>query len=66
MGCAARCGALVAELRTESPATGQRMAYDFLCRSAKHRASIVAGPQLKQEAVLRQYTQSLRPSEGRR
>lgn len=66
MGCAARCGAIVAELRAQSPATGQRMAYDFLCRSAKHRASIVAGPQLKQEAVLRQYAQSLRPREGLR
>jgi glycerol-3-phosphate dehydrogenase len=66
MGCAARCGAIVAELREEAPAVGQRMAYDFLCRSAKHRASIVAGPQLKQEAVLRQYTQSLRPRGGAR
>jgi glycerol-3-phosphate dehydrogenase len=57
--CAARCGAIVADLLEQSPACGRRMAYDFLERSAKHRSSVVRGTQLKNEAVAFAYRQSL-------
>jgi glycerol-3-phosphate dehydrogenase len=65
LGCAARCGAIVAELTEQSPAEARRMAYDFLCRGARQRASIVTGPQLQQEEILRQYTRSLKPPSGK-
>jgi glycerol-3-phosphate dehydrogenase len=65
--CAARCGALVAQLTERSPEAGRQMAYDFLRRAERQRASIVRGPQAKLECVARQVRLSLgssrRPSE---
>jgi glycerol-3-phosphate dehydrogenase len=51
MRCAARCGAIVAELRGESPTAGRRMAADFLTRAVKTRSSIVRSTQARQELV---------------
>ncbi len=58
--CAARCGAIVAELTEQSPAEGRRMAGEFFERAAKHRASIVRTTQARQEMIaLAQYRANL-------
>ncbi len=67
MNCAARCGAIVAELTEQSPARGRRMASEFLARASKHRASIVRSSQARQELIaLAQYRANLAPSDGGR
>jgi glycerol-3-phosphate dehydrogenase len=57
--CAARCGALVAQLTERSPEAGRAMAHDFLRRAERQRASIVRGTQAKVECVARQVRLSL-------
>jgi glycerol-3-phosphate dehydrogenase len=52
MRCAARCGAIVAELTGRSPLDGQRMALDFLETAARRRLSAVGPLQARQEALL--------------
>jgi glycerol-3-phosphate dehydrogenase len=52
LGCAARCGALVAQLLNQSPADGLRHTTDFLARQAKHRASVLGPVQTRQEMLL--------------
>src|SRR5690606_31705399 len=51
MRCAARCGAIVAELSGRSPLDGQRMALDFLEGAARRRASVTGPMQARQEAL---------------
>ncbi len=51
MRCAARCGAIVAEMTGRSPLDGQRMALDFLETAAKRRLSAVGAIQARQEAL---------------
>jgi glycerol-3-phosphate dehydrogenase len=51
MRCAARCGAIVAELTGRSPLDGQRMALDFLETAARRRLSAVGPLQARQEAL---------------
>ncbi len=51
MRCAARCGAIVAELTGRSPLDGQRMALDFLEGAARRRLSAVGSVQARQEAL---------------
>jgi glycerol-3-phosphate dehydrogenase len=51
MRCAARCGAIVAEMTGRSPLDGQRMALDFLESSARRRLSAVGPIQARQEAL---------------
>jgi glycerol-3-phosphate dehydrogenase len=51
MRCAARCGAIVAEMTGRSPLDGQRMALDFLETAARRRVSAVGPQQARQEAL---------------
>jgi glycerol-3-phosphate dehydrogenase len=51
MRCAARCGAIVAEMTGRSPLDGQRMALDFLESSARRRLGAVGPQQARQEAL---------------
>jgi glycerol-3-phosphate dehydrogenase len=51
MRCAARCGALVAEMTERSPLEGHRMAIDFLELGARRRAAAVGSVQARQEAL---------------
>jgi glycerol-3-phosphate dehydrogenase len=51
MRCAARCGAIVAEMTGRSPLDGQRMALDFLEAAARRRLSAVGPIQARQEAL---------------
>jgi glycerol-3-phosphate dehydrogenase len=51
MRCAARCGAIVAEMTGRSPLDGQRMALDFLESAARRRLSVVGPTQARQEAL---------------
>jgi len=51
MRCAARCGAIVAEMTGRSPLDGQRMALDFLESSARKRLGAVGPLQARQEAL---------------
>jgi glycerol-3-phosphate dehydrogenase len=52
MRCAARCGAIVAEMNGESPATGRRHALDFLDQAGRRRVCAVGPEQARQEALL--------------
>jgi glycerol-3-phosphate dehydrogenase len=52
MRCAARCGAIVAEMTEESPEEGRRLALDFLEAGARRRLSVVGAEQARQEALL--------------
>jgi glycerol-3-phosphate dehydrogenase len=51
MRCAARCGAIVAEMKERSPAEGRRDALRFLAAAAKRRVAAVAPDQARQEAL---------------
>ncbi|HWO10651.1 MAG TPA: glycerol-3-phosphate dehydrogenase/oxidase [Polyangiaceae bacterium] len=51
MRCAARCGAIVAEMTGRSPLDGQRMALDFLESAARRRLGAVGPLQARQEAL---------------
>lgn len=51
MRCAARCGAIVAEMLEEPPSSGRSMALGFLERGAKRRASAIGPLQARQEAL---------------
>jgi glycerol-3-phosphate dehydrogenase len=51
MRCAARCGAIVAQLTGRSPLDGQRMALDFLETAARRRLSVLGPVQARQEAL---------------
>jgi glycerol-3-phosphate dehydrogenase len=51
MRCAARCGAIVAEMTGRSPLDGQRMALDFLESAARRRLSVIGTVQARQEAL---------------
>src|SRR5688572_29244052 len=51
MRCAARCGAIVAQLTGRSPLDGQRMALDFLETAARRRLSVLGPLQARQEAL---------------
>lgn len=51
MRCAARCGAIVAEMTGRSPLDGRRMALDFLESAARRRLSVVGPLQAQQEAL---------------
>jgi glycerol-3-phosphate dehydrogenase len=51
MRCAARCGAIVAQMTGRSPLDGQRMALDFLETAARRRMSAVGPLQARQEAL---------------
>jgi glycerol-3-phosphate dehydrogenase len=51
MRCAARCGAIVAEMTGRSPLDGQRMALDFLEAAARRRLSVIGPVQARQEAL---------------
>jgi len=52
MRCAARCGAIVAEMTEQSPDAGRRMALDFLEAGGRRRLSVVGPAQARQEALL--------------
>jgi glycerol-3-phosphate dehydrogenase len=52
MRCAARCGAIVAEMTDQSPAAGRGMALGFLEGAARKRLAIVGPEQARQEALL--------------
>jgi glycerol-3-phosphate dehydrogenase len=66
MRCAARCGAVVAQLTDQSPEQGRSMAAAFLRRAAKHRVASIKGEQLRQEAlVLAHVEHGLRGEESR-
>jgi glycerol-3-phosphate dehydrogenase len=68
MRCAARCGAIVAEMTGRSPLDGRRMALDFLETAARRRLSVVGPMQAQQEALslaaLRSQLGSTRAIEG--
>ncbi len=51
MRCAARCGAIVAQMKGRSPLDGQRMALDFLEMAARRRLSVLGPLQARQEAL---------------
>jgi glycerol-3-phosphate dehydrogenase len=51
MRCAARCGAIVAEMRGRSPESGRRDALSFLEAAAKRRIAAVGPEQARQEAL---------------
>jgi len=51
MRCAARCGAIVAQMTGRSPLDGQRMALDFLEGAARRRMAAVGPLQARQEAL---------------
>jgi glycerol-3-phosphate dehydrogenase len=51
MRCAARCGAIVAEMTGESPSAGRRSALDFLETAARRRLSVIGPAQARQEAL---------------
>jgi glycerol-3-phosphate dehydrogenase len=51
MRCAARCGAIVAEMTGRSPLDGQRMALDFMESAARKRLGAVGPLQARQEAL---------------
>jgi glycerol-3-phosphate dehydrogenase len=51
MRCAARCGAIVAEMTGRSPLDGQRMALDFLETAARRRIGAIGPLQARQEAL---------------
>jgi glycerol-3-phosphate dehydrogenase len=51
MRCAARCGAIVAQMTGRSPLDGQRMALDFMECAARRRLSAVGPVQARQEAL---------------
>jgi glycerol-3-phosphate dehydrogenase len=51
MRCAARCGALVAELTGQAPRDGQRMALEFLETAARRRLAVIGPEQARQEAL---------------
>jgi glycerol-3-phosphate dehydrogenase len=52
MRCAARCGAIVAEMTDQSPAAGRRLALDFLRTAARRRMPVLGPEQAPQEALL--------------
>jgi glycerol-3-phosphate dehydrogenase len=52
MRCAARCGAIVAQMTGRSPLDGQRMALDFLDWAARRRLSCIGPEQARQEVLL--------------
>jgi glycerol-3-phosphate dehydrogenase len=62
--CAARCGAIVAQMTDQSPEQGRAMASSFLQRAARHRASVVGGIQLRQESLALAYGHSQALAEG--
>ncbi len=66
MRCAARCGAIVAQMTDQSPERGREMASSFLQRAAKHRVSVVGGVQLRQESLGLAYSQAQLPEAGKR
>ena len=51
MRCAARCGAIVAEMTERSPAEGRGLALDFLERARRRRAPAVGPEQAREEAL---------------
>lgn len=51
MRCAARCGAIVAEMVGEAPSSGRSMALRFLQQAAKRRAPAIGPLQARQEAL---------------
>jgi glycerol-3-phosphate dehydrogenase len=51
MRCAARCGAIVAEMTDRSPAEGRGLALDFLARARRKRAPAVGPLQAREEAL---------------
>jgi glycerol-3-phosphate dehydrogenase len=52
MRCAARCGAIVAEMTEQSPRVGHRMAIEFLEAAARRRVCAIGADQARQEALL--------------
>lgn len=52
MRCAARCGAIVAQMTDRSPAAGRRLALDFLRTAARRRMPVLGPEQAPQEALL--------------
>lgn len=50
--CAARCGAIVAQITGRSPLDGRRMALAFLEAAARRRAPCVGPEQARAEALL--------------
>ncbi|HEX4336515.1 MAG TPA: glycerol-3-phosphate dehydrogenase/oxidase [Polyangiaceae bacterium] len=51
MRCAARCGAIVAEMTERSPAEGRGLALEFLDRARRKRAPAVGPEQAREEAL---------------
>jgi len=51
MRCAARCGAIIAEMTDRSPEHGRRLALDFFTLAARRRASAIGPLQARQEAL---------------
>jgi glycerol-3-phosphate dehydrogenase len=51
MRCAARCGAIVAEMTDASPAEGRRSALEFLETAARRRLGVLSPLQARQEAL---------------
>jgi glycerol-3-phosphate dehydrogenase len=51
MRCAARCGAIVAEMTERSPEEGRRLALEFLDGARRRRAPAVGPVQARQEAL---------------
>jgi glycerol-3-phosphate dehydrogenase len=51
MRCAARCGAIVAEMTDRSPGEGRRMALDFLELGRRKRAAVVGSLEARSEAL---------------
>ncbi len=51
MRCAARCGAIVAEMTERSPEHGRRLAFDFLDTASRRRQATLSPVQARQEAL---------------
>jgi hypothetical protein len=53
MRCAARCGAIVAQMTDRSPLEGQRDAREFLAWTQRRRLPALGPAQARQELLLR-------------
>lgn len=51
MRCAARCGAIVAQMTEQSPAAGRELAVEFLQATTRRRLTVVGPAEARQEAV---------------
>jgi glycerol-3-phosphate dehydrogenase len=51
MRCAARCGAIVAEMTGRSPAEGRGLSLEFLDRAQRRRAPALGPQQAREEAL---------------